>query len=93
MNLWERLTNNRKNSASTAKERLQILLSHERISTSGKDYLPLLHRELVAVIAKYVAIDEDKVEVRLERGKGVSTLEVNIELPGPAKQPQASARA
>lgn len=82
----------RKTVAETAKERLQIVLAHERASNSGRDYLPLLHKELVAVIAKYVQIDEDKVAVRLDRGKDVSTLEVNIELPK-IEPARAAARA
>ena len=73
------------NSASQAKERLQILLAHERTDRSGPDYLPLLQKEIVEVIKKYVQIGNDKVEVKLERGADISTLEVNIELPGPGK--------
>jgi cell division topological specificity factor len=72
-------------SADTAKERLQILLAHERIDRDGPDYLPILQKELLGVITKYLAVDNDKVEVRLERGRDHSTLEVNIELPGAAK--------
>ena len=70
--------------AETAKERLQILLAHERVDTGGPDYLPLLQKEILEVVKKYlpVAVDRDKVEVKLERGADVSTLEVNIELPG-----------
>ena len=74
----------RKTAAETAKERLQIVMAHERIGRKSPDYLPMLQRELLQVIAKYVDIDEDKVAVKLERGSDVSTLEVDIELPGPA---------
>jgi cell division topological specificity factor len=73
------------NSAVQAKERLQILLAHERVDRSGPDYLPLLQKDIVEVIKKYVQIGNDKVEVKLERGADISTLEVNIELPGPGK--------
>lgn len=72
-------------SASQAKERLQILLAHERTDRTGPDYLPLLQKEIIEVIKKYVQVASDKVEVKLERGADISTLEVNIELPGPGK--------
>ncbi|PWC43473.1 cell division topological specificity factor [Azospirillum sp. TSO22-1] len=71
-----------KTSAVQAKERLQIVMAHERVGRSGPDYLPMLQQELLAVIAKYVDIDANKVEVKLDRGGDCSTLEVNIELPG-----------
>jgi cell division topological specificity factor len=68
--------------ADTAKERLQILLAHERADAMSPDYLPTLQMELLKVIEKYVDVQDDKVEVKLERGKDMSVLEVNIELPG-----------
>ncbi|HYD65785.1 cell division topological specificity factor MinE, partial [Azospirillum sp.] len=57
-----------KASAVQAKERLQIVMAHERVGRSGPDYLPMLQQELLAVIAKYVDIDANKVEVKLDRG-------------------------
>ena len=69
-------------SAATAKDRLQIVMAHERVSRTSPDYLPMLQKELLAVIAKYVDIDPEKVAVKLDRGGEISTLEVNIELPG-----------
>jgi len=48
-----------KKSAETAKERLQILLAHERSNRTGPDYLPLMQKEIIAVIMKYVEIDEE----------------------------------
>jgi cell division topological specificity factor len=68
-------------SADTAKERLQLLLAHERAHRNGPDFLPMLQKELVAVICKYVEIDIDRVEVKLESNGDISMLEVNIELP------------
>ncbi len=68
-------------SAYQAKERLQIVMAHERANRDGPDFLPLLQQELLAVIAKYVDVDQNKVEVKLDRARDVSTLEVNIELP------------
>jgi cell division topological specificity factor len=77
-------------SAGTAKDRLQIILAHERVSRTGDDFLPKLQKELVAVIARYVPIDPDKVNVSLERGAGLSTLAVEVELPGPQELRRAS---
>ncbi|MEI6985672.1 MAG: cell division topological specificity factor MinE [Rhodospirillaceae bacterium] len=74
-------------SAVHAKERLQIVMAHERAGRDGPDYLPLLQQELLAVIAKYVDVDQNKVEVKLDRGSDYSTLEVNIELPSSKPEP------
>ena len=84
MNLFDIFRRERRTSADTAKERLQILLAHERVDTTGPDYLPLLQKEILEVVKKYfpVQVEGDRVEVKLERGADVSTLEVNIELPG-----------
>ena len=70
-------------SASQAKERLQIVLAHERIGRTREDFLPKLQQELVAVVARYVAIDPGKVNINLDRGGDMSTLAIEIELPGP----------
>ena len=65
-----------------AKERLQIILAHERSSrSSSPDYLPALQRELLAVVTKYVAIHPNDVKVHLERHDNLEVLEVKIELP------------
>jgi cell division topological specificity factor len=69
--------------ASQAKERLQIVLAHERIGRTREDFLPKLQMEIVAVVAKYVAIDPGKVNVSLDRGGDMSTLAIEIDLPGP----------
>ena len=70
--------------ATVAKERLQILLSHERADRGERaEFLPALQREILEVVAKYLVIDQEKVMVKLERGKDISFLEVNVELPGP----------
>jgi cell division topological specificity factor len=76
-----------KGSASAAKDRLQVIISHERVSRTQADFLPKLQQELVAVVARYVAIDPAKVQVNLERGGDFSTLAIDIELPGPAAVP------
>lgn len=69
--------------AATAKDRLQVIISHERVSRTKEDFLPKLQQELVQVVARYVSIDPEKVQVNLERGGDFSTLAIDIELPGP----------
>ena len=72
----------KKQSASVAKERLQLILAHERNGrSSSPTYLPDLQRELVAVISKYVSINPDDIKVNLERQDDLEVLEVKIELP------------
>ena len=68
--------------AQTAKERLQILLAHERIDTAAQDILPLLQRDILEVIRRHMKIDGDAVDIRMERDDERSSLEINIELPG-----------
>ncbi len=74
-------------SASQAKERLQIVLAHERIGRTREDFLPKLQQELVAVVARYVSIDPGRVNVSVDRGGDMSTLAIEIELPAPARKP------
>jgi cell division topological specificity factor len=74
----------RRGSAPVARERLQILLAHERSSLRQSDLLGTLREEILAVIARHVALDPDKVQVKMDRGGIVSTLEVDIEIPNDA---------
>ena len=74
---------NRRASAPVARNRLQILLAHERTSAGGSDLVAVLREEILAVITKHVKVDADKVKVNMERGGAVSTLEVDIEIPTP----------
>ncbi len=67
--------------ASIAKERLQIIVAHERGQRDEPDYLPALQKELVEVIRKYVNIEHDQVQVALENQGSCSILELNITLP------------
>jgi cell division topological specificity factor len=71
----------RGSSAPVARERLQVLLAHERIARSKPDLLGLLREEILAVIARHVSFEPDKVQIKLDRGVSVSTLEVDIEIP------------
>ncbi len=71
----------RGNSGSVARERLQILLTHERRSGCSPELVALIHREVLAAIAKHVDIDPDKVEVEIQHRDHVSFLEINLEIP------------
>jgi cell division topological specificity factor len=68
-------------SAQVAKERLRIIVAQERGARGGPDYLPLLRRELLEVIRKYVNVDPEAVVINLERDQGQEVLELTVALP------------
>ena len=67
--------------APVARERLQILLSHERIAVGPRDLVAILRDELLATIKRHVEIDPEKLSVRMDRAAGYSTLEIDVEIP------------
>ncbi len=67
-------------SAPVARERLQILLAHERKSACSTELITLLHREVLQAITKHIDIDPDKVEVTIHRREAMSVLEIDIEI-------------
>lgn len=67
--------------ASLAKERLRIIVAQERTERGGPDYMPLLRREILEVIRKYVNVDPDAVQVNLEKEGGHEVLELTVSLP------------
>lgn len=69
--------------AAIAKERLQILVAHERAQRNTPDYLPKLQQEILEVIRKYVEVDQDAITVHMEQDDQREVLEVNIVLPEP----------
>ncbi|MCX7381975.1 MAG: cell division topological specificity factor MinE [Alphaproteobacteria bacterium] len=71
----------RKPTASVARERLQILLAHERSTFGKSDLIARLQEEILAVIRRHLDIDPDKVQIKLDRGNHVSTLEIDVEVP------------
>ncbi|MFZ0219759.1 MAG: cell division topological specificity factor MinE [Candidatus Aquirickettsiella sp.] len=82
MSLLNYIFRKKPNTATLAKERLQIIVSHERRTENNSDFLPKLQQELIGVIAKYyVGIDPQQVKVDLERAGNCSILELNITLP------------
>jgi cell division topological specificity factor len=72
-------------SAPVARERLQILLSHERAERGGKsDLLGVLREDILRAISKHVTVEGDNVHIRMDRGKTVSTLAIDVEIPNSA---------
>jgi cell division topological specificity factor len=71
----------RKPTANVARERLQILLAHERTAFGKSDLVARLQEEILQVIRRHMDVDPDKVQVKLDRGDHVSTLEIDIEVP------------
>jgi cell division topological specificity factor len=68
-------------SAPVARERLQILLAHERVALGPRDLVTILRDELLATIARHIEIDPEKLSVKMERSDAVSTLEIEVEIP------------
>jgi len=83
MRLWNPFSPHR-HSAAIAKERLKIVLAHERAGRGAPDFLPRLQKELIDVVGRYVAIRDDMIRVNLGKSGETSLLEINIEI-DPAK--------
>lgn len=86
MALLSFLFNSKPKSASTAKERLQIIIARERNGRAGPDFLPELHRELIAVISKYTKVNPDDIKISLDRQGNLEVLDVNVVLPDVVSQ-------
>ncbi|MBZ6077547.1 cell division topological specificity factor MinE [Microvirga puerhi] len=75
----------RRTSAPVARERLQILLAHERGVLGGKsDLVAVLREEILAVVRRHVTIEQEGVQIKMNRGSDMSTLEIEVEIPAPA---------
>ena len=71
--------------SSVAKERLQLILAHERIGRNADgskipDFLPQLQKDLIAVLSKYVKISDDDIKINVDRQDNLDLLEVKIEI-------------
>lgn len=86
MSLLDYFRSSRKNTASVAKERLQIIVAHERRRRNSPSYLEQLERDILEVIRKYVEISPEQVSVHLDqRSSDLSVLELNVTLPDDKK--------
>ncbi|UXI69581.1 cell division topological specificity factor MinE [Tahibacter amnicola] len=81
MGLFDFLRARPKQTATIAKERLRIIVAQERSARGSPDYLPLLRRELLEVIRKYVNVDQDAVDIHVEREGDHEVLELTVTLP------------
>ncbi|SEN65140.1 cell division topological specificity factor MinE [Nitrosomonas marina] len=81
MSLLDYFRASKPKSAAIAKERLQILVAHERTERNRPSYLPQLQKELLEVIRKYVHVDQEAISVKFEQDENQETLELNIVLP------------
>lgn len=78
-NLFKR---EQKTTASLAKERLQVIVAHQRSGrANGFEFLPRMQQELLDVIRKYVTVGDDAIRMNVERDGGLEVLELNITLP------------
>jgi len=81
MGLFDFLRSRPKNTASVATERLRIIVAQERAASGRPDYLPLLRREILEVIRKYVNVDPDAIDIHVERDGDSEVLELSVALP------------
>lgn len=81
MDLLSFFRGQKKNTASLAKERLQVIVAHQRAGRTGPDWLPKLQQELLDVVRRYVSIDEHAVQVETEHDDDLEMLRLNITLP------------
>ena len=86
MGLFNLFFSPHRHSAAIAKERLKIVLAHERAGRDAPDFLPKLQKELIDVVGRYVEISDDMIRVNLGKNLGkagdTSLLEINIEIDG-----------
>ncbi|GAC1427422.1 MAG: cell division topological specificity factor MinE [Actinomycetota bacterium] len=71
----------KKTTAPVARDRLQVLLAHERSVIGKSDLLATLQEEILAVLARHITVDRDAVQIKMDRGSSFSTLEIDVEVP------------
>ncbi len=80
MSFLDFFRSNKTGSASLAKERLQIIVAHERGKTGASDFLPKLQQEILEVVRKYVQISEDQIKLSVDKRDDCEVLELNISM-------------
>ncbi len=89
MSLMDYFRSSRPKTASIAKERLQILVAHERSERNQPEYLAELQKDLLAVVRKYVNVGQEAITVNMEQDENREILELNIVLP---EEPEGNKR-
>ncbi|HYZ42252.1 MAG TPA: cell division topological specificity factor MinE [Stellaceae bacterium] len=87
MRLLDLLFPERRNSAVVARDRLKIVLAHERANRDAPDFLPALQKELLEVVGRYVEIKSDMLRVNVGKSGDTSLLEINVEIDGAKVKP------
>jgi len=87
MRLLDLLFPERRNSAVIAKDRLKIVLAHERASRDAPDFLPAMQKELLEVVGRYIEIRDDMLRVNVGKSGDTSLLEINVEIDRPRVKP------
>jgi cell division topological specificity factor len=87
MRLLDLLFPERRNTAAVARDRLKIVLAHERATAAAPDFLPAMQRELLDVVGRYIEIRGDMLRVNVARSGETSLLEINVELDGAVIKP------
>ncbi len=80
MSFLDFFRSNKAGSASLAKERLQIIVAHERGKAGAPDFLPQLQQEILAVVRKYVEISEEQIKLSVDKRDDCEVLELNISM-------------
>ncbi len=80
---WRKIfgSDKKTNTASTAKERLMVVVAHQRGYGSAAPYLPQLREEILAVVRKYVHVPDTSVQVQVQQKDGLEVIEMDITLP------------
>jgi cell division topological specificity factor len=93
MRLLDFLFPERRNTAAIARDRLKIVLAHERASAQAPDFLPALQKDLLEVVGRYIEIRDDMLRVNVARAGDTSLLEINVELDGAVIKPVGNGAA
>lgn len=85
MKFFDFFKSKKTSSASVAKERLQIIVAHERRRSTTPDFLPQLQNDILEVVRKYIQINEEQVKLSVDKQGDFEVLELNISLAEPGK--------
>lgn len=83
-----------KTTATTAKERLKLVVVADRMHQKGApSFLPELQRDILKVIRRYVQVPDSAVAIDVTRDDTTEALELTISVPEGAQQQQAKKKA